>query len=90
MAWTTEQTFFVTGIEFKVEITHQPPIPNADNPDDLHGYTEFEIIDAIDIDDEIFDTVHIKNRFPLTYKHLSEKVKAFVQEQMSHGVQAVD
>lgn len=42
----------IDGIEVEIDCTYyvdQPPMPNADNPDDFYGYTdiEFDLLDLV-------------------------------------------
>ncbi len=84
-----DTTIMLVGLEWRVEIFHQPPIRNADNPDDLHGYTEFEIISVTDPMDGRVLSYGSLSPNPLVSKYLREKVEAFIKEQQD-GVQAVD
>lgn len=82
-------TIMLVGLEWEVEIFHQPPTKHADNPDDLVGYTEFEVLAVTDPMDGRKLGYGSLSPSPLVAKYLREKVDAFLKEQ-SNGVQAFD
>lgn len=46
---TFKHDFSIVGLRFTVEVVYQPPIPHADNPCDLAGYCEANVLAIHDL-----------------------------------------
>lgn len=94
--------FSMVGFVFTVEVVYQPPVPHADNPCDLAGYCEANVLSIVDV---VSDTPltkaqveQIVERSPNLMQRLHGMIETFAKEKIDGrqtvskicGVQTID